>query len=79
MRSIEMLKSLWNGLTTYLLAPDVPTSTRSIADGVLKVLMTPLKILVPLVGICPPRLLIFLTLIVLSLLGAWIISMLYGR
>ena len=74
MRSIEMLKSLWNDVMTYLLAQDVPTSTQSIADGVRKVLTTPLATLQRIVVTSPPRLLICLTLIVLSLSGAWIIS-----
>jgi len=68
-----MLKSLYQKLTSYLLAQDVTTSTRLIADGVRKALTTPLVILQRLVVISPPRLLICLTLIALLLSGAWII------
>ena len=70
MRSIEMLKSLWTGLTSYLLARDIPTSTMSIADGVRKVLTTPLAILQRILVTSAPRLLISVMLIALLLIGA---------
>lgn len=72
MKYLETLSLRWRELTTYLLAQDVPISTRSIADGARKLLTTPLQTLARLVVISPPRLLIFLTLIALSLIGAWI-------
>jgi len=75
----ETLSSQLRSVTSYLLERDVPISTLLTADGVRKVLTTPLVILQRLVVISPPRLLICLTLIGLLLLGAWIISMLYGR
>ena len=75
MRFRETLKSLWTGLTSYLLARDVPTFTNSVADGVRKVLTLPSAIVQRLVVTSPPRLLICLTAIGASLLGAWIISM----
>ena len=79
MRFSETLKQLWTGLTSYLLARDVPTLTRSVADGVRKVLTLPSGIVQRLVATSPPRLLICLTVIAASLLGAWIISMFFGR
>ena len=71
-RFAQTLKSLLTGLMSYLLALDVPTFTQSIAAGVLWLLTMPLQILLHAVSICPPRLLICLTLIALLLLGAWI-------
>ena len=68
-----MLKSLWQSVMSYLLAQDVPTLTRSVADGVRKVLTTPLAMLQQAVVTLPPRLLICLTTIVVLLSGAWII------
>ena len=74
MRSIEMLKSLWNGSINYLFAQDVPGWTRSVADGVRRLLTTPLVTLQHLVVTSPPRLLISVMLIAVLLSGAWIIS-----
>lgn len=75
MKFLLTLKRRWTELTAYLLAQDVPPSTKSVADGVqgvlTTILLTPLRILATL----PPRLLILATAIAVLLLGVWIISM----
>lgn len=72
MKFTQTLSLQWQRLTTYLNAQDVPTFTRSLADGVRRLLTTPLATLQRAVVISPPRLLIFLTLTALLLIGAWI-------
>ena len=73
MRFVQTLKSLWLKSTSYLLAQDVPTFTRSIADGVRLVSTKLLLMLASRLDTLPPRLVICLMLIALWLLGAWII------
>ena len=69
----ETLKSQCRGLTNYLCAPVTPTLTTLIAGGVRRPLTMLLQTLLRTVSTSPPRLLICLTLIALSLLGALII------
>jgi len=71
----ETLSSQLRSVTSYLLERDVPTSTRSVADGVQKVLTQPPLMLLRVLAISPPRLLILATLIGLSALGVLTISM----
>ena len=70
MKLWQTLKSWWSALTTYFLAQDVPTFTKSVAAGVRLLSTKPLLTLLRLVATLPDRLLILLTMIALSLLGA---------
>lgn len=67
------LRERWKQLTSYLYAPGTPTLTSSIAAGVRGPLMRVLLTLERKVRTSPDRLLIFLTVNAILLLGALII------